>query len=208
MNRFYGETITYARRGDILRVGDTLKKQIEEPINNFDDVLKTFPQLETNVQKGFNGLGRQSFLILEKNPLTVGTIVIAAMEQCMALPHFHVGREVHTYGEMIITLAGNLEEHDTYNPTIYSGQNQCFLWKAGSVHQPQARNFWCGIYHQPGGLKLLNRLTWEDMNQAMQVMHGLNLSEAILDAEILPHEDLQLNFSQVFNFHLPQQTAD
>jgi len=169
-----------AERFDVLGVAGLLETRLSRTPRSWGALLESFPELQRRVSPGVKDLGSMSFAVLHRDPFTQGLVVLAAMSDCMAPAHLHVGRSGQL-GEVTVTLAGTLEEPlaestESIGP-IGRGLSTCALWRPGTIHQPRA-DLWLGVYSQPGGSVLVSTLPKGELLEAYRVAVG--------DSEFLP----------------------
>lgn len=75
--------------------------------------------------------------------------VIATMEQAVDAPHRHGAGG--PYGELLFTLAGELEDIIAGNVSTL-GVGSVAFHAPETTHMPRARRFWAGLYHRPRGV--------------------------------------------------------
>lgn len=122
-------------------------------MNDVDSVIAAHPQFRWKIQPGGGGEGIMAYAVVGVNKGTGELWVMAVIERCSALNHQHnLGGE---YGEMIVTLAGELHDFDDEGRAVVHRPGDPPLFHApGSVHAPGAL-FWVGLYHQPCGSSLV-----------------------------------------------------
>src|SRR3989344_4728447 len=147
-------TKTAAERGDIFGVAALLEKRMWRMPHSFADVLEDFPELSGWVSSGVgndNGRrsGQMSYLPLSYDKTTRAAVVLAAMQVCWAPAHLHVGSPTGP-GEVTVSLAGLLIERVCGGggmavAVVGAGLSSCARWGPGTIHQPAAPGFWCGV---------------------------------------------------------------
>lgn len=123
-------------------------------LNNLDAVLAAFPFLRWKTHTGPDGQGRTAFAILSGNKETGEIWVLAVIEGTNAPEHEHL--DGGPYGELIWTLAGELEDVADDGTPVRLGPGSVIVHKGGSAHSPRA-TFWFGGYHQPRGSRLVTK---------------------------------------------------
>lgn len=118
---------------------------------SIDDVTSRLSWYKWKVYPSPDG-GKTAFTILGGNKETGELHVLAAIEGGAAPRHEHL--DGGPYGEMILTIAGELEDLTDDGEPIVLRPGQILMHRGGSVHAPKASRFWLGYYHQPRGSKL------------------------------------------------------
>ena len=118
---------------------------------SIDDVTARLSSLKWRVYPGESG-GKTAFTILGGNKETGELHVLAAIEGGSAPEHEHLAGG--TYGELILTIAGELEDVSDDGEPVVLKPGQMLVHRGGSVHVPRASRFWFGYYHQPRGSRL------------------------------------------------------
>ena len=63
----------------------------------------------------------------------------------------HLHRSGGLYGEITITLAGELEDQTDDGSAVLLKEGEVIFHAPDTVHKPFVRAFWVGLVHQPGG---------------------------------------------------------
>lgn len=87
--------------------------------------------------------------VLESDPVAGGTWLVVALQRAALDRHRHTAGG--DYGEMIVTLAGELSDLTDDGDSIELGLNSVAFHAGGTTHQPSAAVFWLGLFHQPRG---------------------------------------------------------
>lgn len=122
--------------------------------SSIDDVLAKLSSLKWRVYPAGEGdaAGKTAFTVLGGNKETGEVHILAAIERGAAPRHEHV--EGAAYGELILTIAGELEDIADDGEHVILRPGQMLFHRGGSIHAPRASTFWLGYYHQPRGSKL------------------------------------------------------
>jgi hypothetical protein len=91
--------------------------------------------------------------VLECDAVTGGTWLLGVLERSGFDRHRH--KAGGDYGEMIVTLAGELSDVDDGGRDIRIGAASVAFHGGNTVHAPAADAFWLGFFHQPRGLAAL-----------------------------------------------------
>jgi hypothetical protein len=91
----------------------------------------------------------RALAVFELNPQTQEIWAIAALEQATAGKHRHNPGGI--YGELVISLAGVLNELQDDGTPVKLGPARVIFHAPNTIHQASADVFWAGIYHQPFG---------------------------------------------------------
>lgn len=122
------------------------------PLGNFTSmyqVLEMLPDLKWRLH------GQTAFAIIGGNKETGELHVLAVIEHGSAPEHEHI--DGGPYGELIITISGELEDVDDDGVPVMLGPGQMLIHRGATVHTPKASNFWFGYYHQPRGSRLIKK---------------------------------------------------
>ncbi|MDP3965155.1 MAG: hypothetical protein Q8Q20_05915 [bacterium] len=124
-----------------------------DPINSVESAMRVLSFLKWKEPPAEEGKGRTAFAVLGGNRETGEVWVMAAIEGGAAPDHEHLpgGR----YGELIITLAGTLEDTTDSGQEVQVGAGQILVHGDMTTHAPRASKFWLGIYHQPRGSRVI-----------------------------------------------------
>lgn len=102
------------------------------------------------------GIGRIAFAVIGGNKSTGEIHVLAALENAAAPHHKHGPPSLgNQYGELIISIAGELEDEDDATKPVMLGPGMHLVHAPGTHHRPRAPRFALVYYHQPHGSKLM-----------------------------------------------------
>ena len=119
--------------------------------HSIDDVIARLPSLKWRVYPSDDG-GKTAFTVLGGNKETGEVHILAAIERGSAPRHEHV--DGGAYGELIMTIAGELEDIADSGEHVILRPGQMLFHRGGSIHTPRASTFWFGYYHQPRGSRI------------------------------------------------------
>ena len=123
-----------------------------------EDVRSTFPDMKWRVSDAVNpdgSTGKIAFAVIGGNRDTGNIHVLAVLENAAAPAHTHEPATVaDPYGELIITIAGVLEDRRDDGTPVSLGPCMTLVHGPNTTHRPHAR-FWFGYFDQPCGSKLL-----------------------------------------------------
>ena len=83
---------------------------------------------------------------------------------------------------------------------VGAGLSSCARWGPGTIHQPAAPGFWCGVYIQPFGMVIFPKLTKTQLLPAYQMTLGR--PEVPEDWEEMNDKNARLFVARTFGFHL------
>jgi hypothetical protein len=118
---------------------------------SIEDVQQKLPSFKWRVHDTPEG-GRTAFTVIAGSKETGELHVFAVIERGTAPEHEHV--DGGPYGELVITIAGELEDVTDDGEAVVLRPGQVLFHRGGSVHAPKSSTFWFGYYHQPRGSKL------------------------------------------------------
>lgn len=127
------------------------------PLGDFksiDDVKEKLPWYKWRVYDAPGG-GKTAFTVIGGNKETGELHVFAAIEGGDAPEHEHI--DGGPYGELILTIAGELHDHTDEGEPVVLRPGQVLMHRGGSIHVPRAPQFWFGYYHQPKGSRLTGK---------------------------------------------------
>ena len=76
--------------------------------------------------------------------------VIAALDSASFSPHRH--NSGRSYGELVLTLAGELTDITDAGNAIVLGPGKAMAHGPDTVHSPAATGFWAGLFYRPRGV--------------------------------------------------------
>jgi hypothetical protein len=91
--------------------------------------------------------------VLELDAVTGDRWLLAVLERARFDRHRH--KAGGDYGEMIVTLAGELSDVDDGGRDLRLGAASVAFHGGNTAHEPAADSFWLGLFHQPRGLTVL-----------------------------------------------------
>lgn len=121
--------------------------------SSLEEITTIFGNLKWRTYPSPQGEGRTSFAVIGGNKKTGEIHVLAVIENCAAPEHEHTAGG--QYGELIITIAGELEDVTDAGEPILLRPGMHLVHGGGTRHQPRAK-FWFGYYHQPRGSTLVS----------------------------------------------------
>ncbi|MEO6995187.1 MAG: hypothetical protein ABI273_16395 [Lacunisphaera sp.] len=155
-----GTTATRPKIVTFIRVGETLAQWIPSGLLDLsmvapsvDAIVGHFSSLNLNwkINRGVNDVS--AYCLLQSDAITGEQWALCALEKGKLDPHWH--NPGGDYGEMIITLAGQLSDlaDDAQEVAPIAGE----VAFRGTVisHQPMTDSFWVGVFHQPCGATAL-----------------------------------------------------
>jgi hypothetical protein len=96
-----------------------------------------------------SGGGSRATAVLAADPLTSAVWALIVLENSSTGPHQH--NEGGTYGECVITLAGELDDVLDDGTAVKLGRGAVMFHAPSTNHDATAPRFWVGLYHQPRG---------------------------------------------------------
>ena len=97
-----------------------------------------------------NAFGKaRALAVFTLNPQTQEVWAFGALEQATAGKHEHNAGGL--YGELVISLAGELNELRDDGTPEKLGPGRVMFHGPNTIHQASADVFWAGLYHQPRG---------------------------------------------------------
>lgn len=171
-----------------------------EGISSYPDFCQRFGLERPSM--GYNGHGSMNFHPLFKGP-NRSLVVLAALNECSAPPHFHPG------GECTFTAAGILRENTErrFAQSDVNGQlGTGLVWEAGSFHQPWSEVWWGGLYYQPQGFVPLNKMTKAQL-QTVISLRGLATSDVASNWDSLSDTDARVAFSAALGLNGPSKRS-
>jgi hypothetical protein len=152
-------TATRPKIVTFVRVTDALAKWIPAELLDLSKIAPTvdaalahFAELNLawNVDRGASGV--RAFSVLQTDATTGEQWVLGALERGKVDSHRH--NPGGDYGEMIITLTGQLSDIDDSAKTIQPIVAPVVFRGTVIDHQPATDTFWVGVFHQPRGSTL------------------------------------------------------
>jgi hypothetical protein len=141
-----------------VRLGTLLARWFPSPLPDFTQLAPTveaaltaFAPLKLAWKIDRDGAAGKvrAVAVLESDPGTGETWLVAALQGATLDRHRHTpGGD---YGEMIVTLAGELTDADDDGDATKLGANSVAFHAGATTHQPAAPVFWLGLFHQPRG---------------------------------------------------------
>ncbi len=119
---------------------------------NLDNIVATFHDLRWRVSES-GPIGRVAYAVIDGNKQTGEIHILVAMEKAAAPLHEHLSGG--TYGELILTFDGELDDVTGEGQPIKLLPGMHLIHEPNSRHQPKTSTFWFGYYHQPCGSKLI-----------------------------------------------------
>lgn len=111
------------------------------------EVMEKLPQFRWKVHDAPHG-GKTAFAITSGNRETGELHVLAVLENAQVPGHEHIAGG--PYGELILTIAGELYDMSDEGRHVYLKPGDVLIHAGGTSHMPHA-TFWFGYYHQPRG---------------------------------------------------------
>jgi hypothetical protein len=101
------------------------------------------------VVEATRGGGSRATAVLAADPLTSAVWALLVLENSSTGPHKH--NEGGSYGECVITLAGELDDVLDDGTAVRLGRGAVMFHAPSTSHDAKATRFWAGLYHQPHG---------------------------------------------------------
>ena len=95
------------------------------------------------------GPGLRAIAVLDLDRETGGVWALTVLESAGTGRHAHCPGG--TYGECVITLAGELDDHLDNGKPLVLKTGAVMFHAPETTHEPRARTFWVGLVHQPRG---------------------------------------------------------
>ncbi len=149
-------TATRPRIVTFVRVDETLAQWIPVELLDLSTVAPSvdatvghFSSLNLNwkINRGANGVN--AFCVLKNDAVTGEQWTLCALERGKVDSHHH--NSGGDYGEMIITLAGQLSDLADGAEEVQPVAGQVAFRGTVISHQPMTDSFWVGVFHQPRG---------------------------------------------------------
>lgn len=143
-----------------IRVGETLAQWIPTGLldlstvaSSVDATVGHFSSLNLNWKINRSANCVSAFCVLQSAAVTGEQWVLCALEKGKLDAHRH--NSGGDYGEMIITLAGQLSDLADDAQEIQPIAGQVAFRGTVISHQPMTDSFWVGVFHQPRGATAL-----------------------------------------------------
>ncbi|HEY4247943.1 MAG TPA: hypothetical protein VGM64_13905 [Lacunisphaera sp.] len=153
-------TATRPKIVTFIRVAETLAPWIPPGLLDLSTVAPSvdatvghFSSLNLNWKINRSANGVNAFCILQNDAVTGDQWTLCALERGKVDSHRH--NSGGDYGEMIITLAGQLSDLADDAEAVQPVAGQVAFRGTVISHQPMTDSFWVGVFHQPRGATAL-----------------------------------------------------